>query len=155
MSEEVTRPHGAEDISYQSFWCNVCRAWFTREFLEQYWHEHFTLDYKIPEKSWLRTYTKEIKPKTKQKEKTEQILLEREDNYGAYSRVSRVAQNIKEDMKIGASWQQLYPEQRESLEMIANKIARIVNGNIIYRDSWEDIKGYAELALRSMPNEQS
>jgi hypothetical protein len=29
--------------------------------------------------------------------------------------------------------------------MICNKLARIVNGNPYYRDSWHDIVGYAAL----------
>jgi len=36
---------------------------------------------------------------------------------------------------------------KESLDMIANKIARILNGNYYYDDSWRDISGYATLAL--------
>ena len=39
----------------------------------------------------------------------------------------------------------LDPDQREALEMIAHKIARIVNGDPNYADSWVDIAGYATL----------
>jgi hypothetical protein len=35
--------------------------------------------------------------------------------------------------------------------MIANKLARIVNGDANYRDSWVDIIGYAQLVLDAMP----
>jgi hypothetical protein len=35
--------------------------------------------------------------------------------------------------------------QREALEMIAHKIARIINGDPNYADSWVDIAGYAKL----------
>lgn len=31
----------------------------------------------------------------------------------------------------------------EALEMIAHKIARILNGDLSYPDSWHDIAGYA------------
>jgi hypothetical protein len=34
---------------------------------------------------------------------------------------------------------------RESLAMICQKMARIVNGDPFYRDSWHDIVGYARL----------
>jgi hypothetical protein len=40
---------------------------------------------------------------------------------------------------------ELMPDQREALEMIAHKIARIVNGDPNYADSWLDIAGYAQL----------
>ena len=39
----------------------------------------------------------------------------------------------------------LSPDQREALEMIAHKIARILNGDPDYADSWHDIAGYAQL----------
>jgi hypothetical protein len=35
--------------------------------------------------------------------------------------------------------------QKESLEMIASKIARIVCGDSNHHDSWHDIGGYAKL----------
>ena len=39
----------------------------------------------------------------------------------------------------------LFPDQLMSLDMIAVKISRIVNGNPSHRDSWLDIAGYAML----------
>lgn len=36
-------------------------------------------------------------------------------------------------------------DQKEALEMIASKIARILNGNTNNEDSWRDIAGYATL----------
>jgi sulfur carrier protein ThiS len=38
----------------------------------------------------------------------------------------------------------------ESLDMIANKIARIVNGDPYYKDSWQDIAGYAQLIVNKL-----
>ena len=35
----------------------------------------------------------------------------------------------------------------ESLELIANKLARILNGDPMYDDSWRDISGYCTLVL--------
>ena len=39
----------------------------------------------------------------------------------------------------------LKADQQEALEMILHKIARIVNGDPDYADSWVDIAGYAKL----------
>ena len=39
----------------------------------------------------------------------------------------------------------LEPDQREALEMLALKIARILNGDPNYADSWHDVAGYATL----------
>jgi hypothetical protein len=37
------------------------------------------------------------------------------------------------------------PYMQESLDLIANKLARIVNGDPFYDDSWHDVGGYAKL----------
>jgi hypothetical protein len=36
-------------------------------------------------------------------------------------------------------------DMKESLDLICNKISRIVNGDPWYHDSWHDIIGYARL----------
>ncbi len=43
------------------------------------------------------------------------------------------------------NWETMTYDQREGLDMIANKIARILNGDPNYADSWHDIAGYATL----------
>lgn len=75
------------------------------------------------------------------------ILNQREKNYGDYSDVSDTSQRIKNVLRQNPNWDELYQFQRESLDMIANKIARIVNGNTDYADSWIDIVGYAQLVV--------
>ena len=57
--------------------------------------------------------------------------------------MATVAQKIKEAMGPRAH---LSAVQRESLDMIATKIARLVCGDPNDRDSWLDIQGYAKLA---------
>jgi hypothetical protein len=47
-------------------------------------------------------------------------------------------------------WYKMRPDQREALEMIANKISRILNGNPDFVDSWEDIAGYAILVAERL-----
>ena len=39
----------------------------------------------------------------------------------------------------------LASDQRETLDMIAHKIGRILNGDPNYHDSWHDIIGYTKL----------
>ena len=48
-------------------------------------------------------------------------------------------------MRLTDNWEELSPAQKESLEMIVHKIARILNGDPNYADSWHDISGYATL----------
>lgn len=74
-----------------------------------------------------------------------QILNEREKTYGDYGAVSFASQDLKAAISthsIGA----LNAHQRESLDMICNKIARIICGDPEYKDSWADIAGYATLS---------
>ena len=45
---------------------------------------------------------------------------------------------------------ELAPDQIEALEMIAHKIARILNGNPDTHDHWHDIAGYATLVANRL-----
>lgn len=77
----------------------------------------------------------------------DKTLDSRAKTYGAFRDNSRLAQALKramaehaEDMKVTFD-----DDQWEALEMIASKMARIVNGNSDHVDSWLDIAGYATL----------
>ena len=72
-------------------------------------------------------------------------LDERGERYGKFRNHAELSQQLKQAMKEKATWWDLSPSQQESLEMIANKIARILNGDPNYADNWHDIAGYATL----------
>ena len=72
-------------------------------------------------------------------------LQERGERYGDYFDVAATSQAIKTIMEMTKGWGDLELDQCESLHMIANKIARILNGDPTYSDSWHDIAGYATL----------
>jgi len=44
----------------------------------------------------------------------------------------------------------LTPTQIEALTLICHKLARIVNGDPNYDDSWKDIAGYSELVVKEL-----
>ena len=44
----------------------------------------------------------------------------------------------------------LEPDQVEALIMISHKLARIVNGDPHYDDSWRDVAGYAQLVANRL-----
>ncbi len=75
------------------------------------------------------------------------ILTERGDRYGKFSGHAKVTQDIKRAMSEHARLHNktFTDSQWESLEMIAHKIGRIVNGDPDHVDSWVDIAGYAQL----------
>lgn len=72
-------------------------------------------------------------------------LKKRGERYGEYSDVSYRAQAIKDILRGGRAWDMMESYQQESLDMIANKLSRIVNGDPFYKDNWHDISGYANL----------
>lgn len=77
-------------------------------------------------------------------------LQERGKRYGKYEGAAAASQGLKAVMRGTANWEHLSPNKKESLEMITYKIARILNGDPDYRDSWLDIVGYATLVEQSL-----
>jgi len=92
-----------------------------------------------------------VKAETK-KEELDTVLDEREDQYGSFMQAADTAIKIKSVMHnaIARNDLHLYPDQLLSLDMIAVKISRIVNGNPAHRDSWIDIAGYATLVAERL-----
>ena len=81
----------------------------------------------------------------------EQTLAERGSRYGDFDRHACIAQSIKRAMVESPNWdERLSYAQREALEMIAHKIARILNGDPNYADNWHDIAGYAQLVEKEL-----
>ena len=72
-------------------------------------------------------------------------LAERGIRYGAFKDHACISQKLKVVMYETENWKSLTPSMQESLEMIVHKIARILNGDPYYPDSWHDIAGYAKL----------
>lgn len=75
----------------------------------------------------------------------EATLAERGSRYGDFPTHATITQNIKRAMVESKNWETLPDSMKESLEMIAHKIGRILNGDPNYQDSWHDISGYAQL----------
>ena len=75
----------------------------------------------------------------------EATLTERGNRYGVFAEHARISQAIKVAMIDSPNWALLAPDQKEALEIIAHKVARILNGDPNYADSWHDIVGYAKL----------
>lgn len=72
-------------------------------------------------------------------------LAERGTRYGDFPTHATITQNIKRSYVESPNWETLPDSMKESLEMIAHKIGRILNGDPTYADSWHDIAGYATL----------
>lgn len=79
------------------------------------------------------------------------ILDERAKTYGDFLRQASIASDLKCVMYSYTLWtDHLAPDQREALEMMAVKIARILNGDPNHADNWRDIEGYARLVANRL-----
>ena len=77
-------------------------------------------------------------------------LQERGSRYGAFPSHASITQGIKREMQVSPNWFSLPDYMRESLEMVAHKIGRILNGDPNYTDSWHDIIGYVRLVEQEL-----
>lgn len=76
----------------------------------------------------------------------EEIIAARASVHGDYSNVAAKAQEIKRAiLRGGGGCVALTDVQRESIDLIATKLARICCGDPNHRDHWDDIAGYATL----------
>jgi len=73
------------------------------------------------------------------------VLAERGARYGRFDEHAAISQALQRVMHQQPGWARLADDQREALEMIGHKVARILNGDPAYGDSWQDIAGYATL----------
>ena len=73
------------------------------------------------------------------------LLEARGNRYGPFTGQAEISQTLKKVMVNTPNWDNLDFDQKESLEMIVHKIARILNGDPNYDDSWIDIGGYSKL----------
>lgn len=80
----------------------------------------------------------------------ENTLAERETRYGSFDEHARITQAIKRAMVDSRNWAALSDSMKESLEMVAHKIGRILNGDPNYHDSWHDIIGYTKLVADTL-----
>ena len=76
-------------------------------------------------------------------------LAERGARYGEFIEHAVIAQSLQSVMRgtdvIHTRWDALAPDMQQALTVIADKIARILNGDPTYLDNWHDIQGYARL----------
>lgn len=87
-----------------------------------------------------------------------QVLQERRNTHGDFKDHARVTQDLKTliNSRINnkPSTSPTFPpptlSMRESLDMIAHKIGRILAGNPYTKDHWVDIAGYATLVANQL-----
>lgn len=82
----------------------------------------------------------------------DQTLQERGKRYGDFSIHASICQNLKSVICNTENYREhLNSVQRQALDVIADKIARILSGDPNYAANWHDIQGYAKLAEDRLP----
>lgn len=76
---------------------------------------------------------------------TDALLTERGKTHGDYTNHASITQFLKSVMHDTEGWARLSLTQKETLEMIAHKIGRVLAGDPNFKDHWADIAGYAKL----------
>lgn len=90
----------------------------------------------------------------------EKLLEERGDKYGAFMGHARVTQELMDlcttSLRNNLNFTDLERADEavllEALHMIMHKVGRIVNGDPMYKDSWDDVAGYARLVSKHIEN---
>ena len=78
------------------------------------------------------------------------ILAERGSRYGTFADQARISQALKLVMHESPNWHRLTDGQKEGLEMVQHKVARMLSGDPSYLGNIVDIVGYATLVQQSM-----
>ena len=87
-------------------------------------------------------------------------LEQRGERYGKFKDVAATTYALQEILRDAKNHEHMTDDQVIALDMICNKMARIVNGDPSYSDNWHDISGYAtlveqELNITNRDQEQS
>jgi hypothetical protein len=80
----------------------------------------------------------------------DQILNEREQTHGLFREAAGYSQALKTLMRSSRNWERLDVAQAQALEVIADKLARILCGDPSFPDHWQDGAGYFELVVRDL-----
>lgn len=79
-------------------------------------------------------------------------LAQRQSTHGDYKEHAEVTQKLKDIMRDTYGWENLNFSQKESLDMFAHKIGRVLSGNPDLIDAWRDIAGYSTLVANQLSN---
>ena len=79
-----------------------------------------------------------------------QTLEQRGSRYGKFKDVAATTYALQEILRNAKNHEHMTDDQVIALDMICNKMARIVNGDPSYTDNWHDISGYATLVEQEL-----
>ena len=77
-------------------------------------------------------------------------LEQRGERYWKFKDVAATTYALQEILRNAKNHKHMTDDQVIALDMICNKMARIVNGDPDYTDNWHDIAGYATLVEQEL-----
>lgn len=94
----------------------------------------------------------------------EEVLKQRGSRYGDWKDQSTISIGLKNTLRYAWSddllslsvrpgWARMEPYQQNALEMMCEKMARVVNGDPTYLDNYRDIMGYCQLVIDRLTKE--
>ncbi len=79
---------------------------------------------------------------------TKKLLQERGSTHGDFTDNARISQELKAIVCTTDNWNFKFTDvEKEAMEMILHKIARISCGNPHFIDAWKDLSGYSMLVV--------
>lgn len=81
----------------------------------------------------------------------DQVISTQERVCGDFSLDAGMSQRLKAMLRGGENWHRLNAVEREALERMCGKLARIMTGNPHYKEHWDGIAGYARLVAQRLP----
>lgn len=82
-----------------------------------------------------------------------ETLAERGARYGEFKEHARCVGQFIEVFETSPNWKDMRYDSAQALRVIADKMARMLNGDPEYDDNWRDIIGYATLVLNRIEKE--
>ena len=75
------------------------------------------------------------------------LLETRQQTHGSFESNAMISQSLKSMLRASQGWQRLTDVECEVMDMICLKFSRILSGKSLEKQHWEDVVGYATLAL--------
>jgi hypothetical protein len=75
----------------------------------------------------------------------EETLKERGARYGTFMENALIGQKLKEVVRANPKWRHLASDQKQMIDVIFDKVSRLITGDPDYTDNYLDIEGYARL----------
>jgi hypothetical protein len=83
-------------------------------------------------------------------DETRQLLEARPKTHGDFAPGAKFVQTVMRAAQESPSWGQMTDVQKECFHHIAQKLQRVVCGDPDFADHWDDVAGYAKIAVREI-----